>query len=250
MGNKEVLIENKNNRIGEENINTQNCKMKIIEYRNAEDIDVRFEDGTVVKNKQYYSFKRGSIKNPFYPSVCNIGYIGNAICKDKNGKPFKSYSVWVDMINRCYNEKYRWNNKSYDDCSVCEDWHCYENFKKWFDENYYEITDEAICLDKDILVNGNKIYSPSTCIFVPQRINSLFVKSSYSKGVFKRSSCKKYIASYRGKSLGYYNTFQEAFETYKEYKEQHIKQVADEYRDLIPKKLYDAMYRFEVNNYE
>ena len=33
---------------------------------------------------------------------------------------------------------------------------------------------------------------------------------------------------------------------YKTFKEQYIKQVANEYKDKIPKKLYDAMYRYEV----
>ena len=37
-------------------------------------------------------------------------------------------------------------------------------------------------LDKDILFKGNKIYSPSTCIYVPHRINSLFTKSDSARG--------------------------------------------------------------------
>lgn len=52
------------NRIGEEMTATNGQKMKIIDYRSAIDIDVQFEDGTVVKNKQYASFKKGSILNP------------------------------------------------------------------------------------------------------------------------------------------------------------------------------------------
>lgn len=54
-------IECKNERIGETNINTKGFKMTIIAYRSGKDIDVQFEDGTVVKNKSYYSFKKGNI---------------------------------------------------------------------------------------------------------------------------------------------------------------------------------------------
>ena len=43
-----------------------NCGMKatIIRYGKYRDIDVRFEDGTVAKNKAYGKFKKGEIANP------------------------------------------------------------------------------------------------------------------------------------------------------------------------------------------
>ena len=53
-------------RTGETNIATNKQKITIIEYRNWNDIDVRFEDDTIVKNKRYDAFKRGDIKNPNY----------------------------------------------------------------------------------------------------------------------------------------------------------------------------------------
>lgn len=56
-------------RVGEENIANNGMKMKIIEYRSLTDIDVQFEDGTIVHNKNYGNFKRGLISNPlFYKS--------------------------------------------------------------------------------------------------------------------------------------------------------------------------------------
>ena len=65
---------------------------------------------------------------------------------------------------------------------------------------------------------------------------------------FKRD--KKYAASIGkfGKQyyLGLYSTPIEAFEVYKQAKEQHIKNVAEKYKDKIPNKLYEAMYKWEV----
>lgn len=51
-------------RLGETRM--MNCGMKatIIRYGNATDIDVRFEDGSVVEHKAYGNFKRGGIVNP------------------------------------------------------------------------------------------------------------------------------------------------------------------------------------------
>ena len=61
-----------------------------------------------------------------------------------------------------------------------------------------------------------------------------------NKFLSRCSDGKKY------KFLGYYNTPQEAFNVYKNFKEMVIKQVADEYKPYIPQKLYEAMYRYEV----
>ena len=114
-------------------------------------------------------------------------------------------------------------------------------------------------LDKDVLYKNNKVYSPDTCIIVPERINMVLQtgrstnKSGYP-GVDKRSE-----NSYRARcnvtdkingnkviTIASFNNPVEAFHAYKEFKENYIKQVADEYKDRIPKKLYDAMYRYEV----
>ena len=116
-----------------------------------------------------------------------------------------------------------------------------------------------MALDKDILVKGNKIYSPETCVFVPQNINTLFtkrnkVRGEYPIGVSFYKNTNKYLAQcnilINGKSqykkLGYYNNIEDAFNAYKESKEANIKQVADYYKDNIPNKLYEAMYNYEV----
>ena len=86
------------------------------------------------------------------------------------------------MLRRCYDEKLHKKYPTYIDCKVCEEWLNFQNFAKWYYNNYYEIENEKICLDKDILHKGNKIYSPDNCVFVPNNINVLFVKSDKSRG--------------------------------------------------------------------
>lgn len=163
------------------------------------------------------------------------------------------------MLKRCYSDECQKKHPTYKDCTVCEEWHNYSDFKEWFDNNYYEIEGERMALDKDILVKGNKIYSPNTCVFVPQNINTLFIKSNktrgkYPIGVYFRKDKNKYQAQcrivYNGKTqqefLGLYNTIEDAFKVYKQFKENCIKQVADEYKDKIPNNLYEAMYNYKV----
>lgn len=231
----------------------------IVNYACYNDITVQFKKtGELVKTR-YSHFKNGFVKSRFTPSVCGVGIIGNEKTRDENGKIIKSYSVWTNMLKRCYSDEYQKKEPTYKDCYVCEEWLNYSNFKKWYDDNYYEIAGERMDLDKDILVKGNKIYSPNTCVFVPQNINKLFIKRNkargkYPIGVYFNKDVNKFTNQcnifYNGKrqkkNLGFYNNIDGAFNDYKKFKEANIKQIADEYKDRIPDKLYEAMYNYKV----
>lgn len=241
-------------REGEVKCNNQGQLMKIVKYKNAHNIWVEFQDEYKFKiHTNYSNFKRGNVKNPYYKEVYGIGYVG--IGKYSRQKTPQIYNTWHHMLRRCYDPY--WINKhlTYIDCFVCDEWHCFQNFAKWYEENYYEVKNEIIDLDKDILNKGNKIYSPTTCIFSPQRINKLIITNERHRGKLLigcderqgkiRVRC---LTSEGSKHLGYFSLNRpfQAFTVYKNFKENYIKQVADEYKDFIPKKLYDAMYKWEV----
>lgn len=249
------------NRIGEKNINNFGNEMIIIEYRGCHNIDVYFPKyNYIAKNKEYKNFKKGEIKYPYEKRYYGIGYFGEGKYKTrKNGKLTKCYNAWKNMLQRCYDEEWQEKHPTYKGCIVCDEWHNFQNFAKWYEENYYEIEREKIHLDKDILVKGNKIYSPETCIFVPQTINSLFVKNNENRGdsvigtYFRNDKYEVYchiinteIKKSKQEYLGTYETQEEAFEVYKYYKEKNIKEVANYYKDLIPQRLYKGMYNYEV----
>lgn len=246
-------------RLGEENYNNFGTLMKIVEYKNCDNIIVEFQDGYKVKvHTQYCNFKNGKVYNPYDKSICNVGYIGQGKYNWKDN--FEIYKEWKSMLIRCY-EPYTINKyPTYIEVIVCKEWHNFQNFAKWYEENYYEIGKGKMHLDKDILFKGCKIYSPKTCIFVPERINYLFIKSNAIRGEYPigvswyktsnkfRVQCKILDKENNRKviHLGYYTTSEEAFLVYKVFKENYIKQVADEYKKLIPQKLYEALYKYEV----
>ena len=66
------------------------------------------------------------------------------------------------MIRRCYADLE--NCSSYKDVIVCKEWHNFQNFAKWYEDNYYQFRDEIMQVDKDILKHGNKEYSPDIFI--------------------------------------------------------------------------------------
>ena len=249
-----------NKKLGETVI--QNCGEVafIVEYVNSMDITIQFKTSGELVNTTYNHFVRGEVKSHFTPSVFGIGTTGLESIRDENGEILNSYNCWRGMLERCYSAKCQEKNPTYKDCCVCVEWLYYPNFKKWYDNNYYEINNKTSQLDKDILIKGNKIYSPATCIFVPNFINKLFIKRQNDRGelpigVYYSKRDKKYKAQLSvfkdGKSvrkgLGYFNTADEAFKAYKQAKEDYIKEVADNYKDEIPVELYKSMYAYEVS---
>ena len=245
-----------NDRTGEKGVNKWGSKMTIINYNNNANIKIEFENGYEI-GTTYREFKKGSVKSPYDKSVYGIGYLGVGNYKTYYYDTIKTeeYRVWCHMLERCYDDKHREKFPTYKGCSACEEWLCFQNFAKWFNENFYEIEEETMHLDKDILCKGNKIYSPNNCVFVPQRINELFTKRNKLRGDYpigvdfnKRNKLfRARCSTLQGnKHLGYYKTKEEAFKVYKIEKEKEIKNRADNYKDFIPEKLYSAMYKYEV----
>ena len=249
----------KSNRIGEISVNKHGTSLIIIEYNRKDDIIVEFQDDYQFKTKTTYQhFKKGHVNNPYDKIVCNVGFIGEGKFSRTYDK--KIYNTWYSMIDRCYNPYVlNYKNPTYQNCIVDKRFHCLQDFGKWYEENYYTIPGKIMCLDKDILIKGNRRYGPDTCIFVPLEINSLVVKSYRGKnklplGVCYHKEHNKYMSSCstlingvkRVVTIGYYNNPNDAFEAYKEFKEKYIKMVADEYKDRIPEKLYEALYRYKI----
>ena len=248
-------------RTGEKNINNFGSEIVIVGYRGWNDIDVYFPQyDWIAKNRHYIDFKKGEIKCPYERRYCNVGYLGEGKYRiNENGKHTRVYNTWNGMLQRCYDEKCQEKHPTYKGCTVCEEWHNFQNFAKWYYENYYEVGNKRMHLDKDILCKHNKIYSPKTCVFVPQIINNLFVKRQNDRGISLIGTSLengKYLArchmvnpktgKLKKERLGLYDTELEAFKVYKYHKEKNIKEVADYFKKEIPGELYDGMYNYIV----
>ena len=172
------------NRVGEEGINKFGSKMVIKEYRGCMDIDVYFpEYNWTFKHAQYTSFKNKSIKCPYEPRYFGKGYLGEGKYKVReNSKINPWFKIWHHMLERCYDPKYQEKYPTYKGCTVEDYLLNFQNMSEWLDKNYYKVPGEKMCLDKDILCKGNKVYSRDTCIFVPERINLLFTKRDNDRG--------------------------------------------------------------------
>ena len=173
-----------------------------------------------------------------------------------NRKHTDYYKKWYDVFRRCYDPKCQKKRPTYIGCSVSEEWHTLSTFKDWY---YSQPTygKSGMALDKDILVRGNKVYGPNTCRLVPQRVNSLLVdckaaRGTYPVGVSFNKRKNKYQSKCsngsKSNSLGYYETIEEAFATYKTYKESLIKTVAEDYysQNLITSDVRFALVNWTI----
>lgn len=158
------------------------------------------------------------------------------------------YSRWATMLRRCYGSGL--DNPSYKGCTVCDEWKTFSNFRAWMVEQDWEGNE----LDKDILVIGNKVYGPETCLFVTRQINTMMQNGRRGKllpGVklCKGPGKKKFEArlNIKGKKtyLGYSDTEAEAHEVYLRAKSDYIEEVANEQEEPLKSALYrhaDSLY--------
>ena len=146
----------------------------------------------------------------------------------------KVYAVWKNMITRCYDMKRIMKFPTYAGCSVCEEWLTFSNFKSWMETQNWQ----GKYLDKDILVKGNKVYSPETCVFVCSVVNNFILDSAATRGKFKigvnlefrvgkfRSQCGNPITNQR-EFLGYFTCQDQAHEAWRKRKHELACQLAD-----------------------
>lgn len=87
------------------------------------------------------------------------------------------YKVWVSIFNRCYSPVQAKRFPTYEGCTVHPEWHTFSAFKAWMEKQDWQ----GKQLDKDVLVEGNKVYGPYTCMFVSRSINNFFRSKSATR---------------------------------------------------------------------
>lgn len=177
-----------------------------------------------------------------------------------NGRHHPMFGMWRGILERCY-ASYKYGHKeTYKDCIVDPDWLHFSKFLEWC-ENPSNGYQNGYHLDKDILIKGNRVYSPNSCCFVPREINDMFIGSKSKRnglpiGVrFQRGNKSRYeactIQRLTGEGyvhIGTYGTPIEAFIAYKSVRESYIQKVAKDYYNngKITLKVYYALMNYRV----
>lgn len=135
------------------------------------------------------------------------------------------YLVWKSMFVRCYSLNYHKVQKTYKGCSVHKSWHRFSVFREWMSLQDWR----GKQLDKDLLINNNKEYSPSSCVFVTRNVNNFLSVSKRSTilpiGVSFRKG--RYVArctdpfGINKRHIGQFDTPEEAHDAWKSNKHRY-----------------------------
>ena len=111
-------------------------------------------------------------------AVNDADYAVNTTGSDGKKRRCPYYSTWKSMLMRAYSQKYHAKRPTYIGVTVCEEWHSFMAFRAWMETQDWE----GKQLDKDIIVPGNKVYWPATCVFVSSQINGLLGDRAAARG--------------------------------------------------------------------
>lgn len=247
--------------LGKEFRNKQGCSFIVVKYEGANSVTIEFAEPYAYTMKSATKeIKNGCIKNLLFPQVYGVGYLGigydsKPVQIEGFDKLVDVYAIWVAMLGRCYSEKVQIKSPSYIGCTVSRVWHNYQNLLVWYKDSMrgkqgYEV-------DKDILVEGNKLYGPDTCCIIPCEINCFFTATKvtggrYLTGVQFHSRLNKYEACIGGGSagkkiyLGVYATEREASEVYKEAKRSLLKGLINKWQDNLDNTVCEALLKLTV----
>ena len=233
-------------------------KFTVLKYENYENVYIQFEQTGGVNITDLRRVKEGAVVDLLAKTTYDIGYIGyNYDYKCKDSK--KLFKMWSGVMQRCFDPLWKGRHKCYEQTTCSEDFLCASNFITWSKSqigyNSIDKSGKPFALDKDILLKGNTVYSPDTCVFVPREINNLILSNRKVRGKLPIGVTKTKEGKLRARvsinnkevTLGVFETSNEAFQAYKEAKERHIKGVANKWKDKIDIRVYEALINYEID---
>ena len=162
----------------------------------------------------------------------------NGVRKKKRVWICPYYQSWKEMLRRCYSPEYQEKKPTYKGCSVSEEWLRFSNFRRWMEKQDWE----GMQLDKDLLLEGNKVYSGETCVFVTSTVNMFTIDRGASRGEWLigvnwhkgagkfRSQCGNPFTN-KGEPLGLFLCEEEAHQAWLKRKLELAKELAAEQTD-------------------
>ena len=216
---------------------------EIVSMRSHLDVTVRFSDGNEA-NVRMCNLKRGYVKNIYDKNLWLYGVGFNDLLNNTGSKSEKEYKLWSSILDRVYGKV---SSGCYKDVKVAEDWLKYSNFKESIKKlpNCAEFISDNWVIDKDLFSDKNgKIYSESTCCFLPKELNLLLVAFGKAKGYHFCKREKRFVAQIQQgdgkvKHLGYFSDEDSARAAYLSAKKERISSFVSKWIGVLDEQTYD-----------
>lgn len=159
--------------LGYESTNHHGDKFRVVGYLGNSEYLVQFDSNGYCVRSKATNFLRGTVRNPYFPTVLGVGCYG--VVRPKDFTYYKrAYSVWSGFMERCYGRNrrnYKWYGAK--GVRVAPRWKCFEyfiedlsrvpGFEEWLSSpGEYD-------LDKDY--RKANYYGPDVCVFLPNKNN-------------------------------------------------------------------------------
>ena len=169
-------------------------------------------------------------------------------------KNTREYELWRGLLRRCYAEEYLNDWPSYKGCTTSSEFNNFQYFARWCQNQIgFQLPNRH--LDKDLVGDG-KTYSENSCVFLPALINTMLTNSKkargkYPVGVHWCNTKNVFVAQCQvgnGQQdfIGYFSNPKDAFLEYKNFKEARIKRLADQFRNEIDPRAYEALMAYKI----
>ena len=231
---------------GETYVNNSGDEYTITAVTSSNNIAIRYNDLhqyeciTTAKH-----IREGRLKNPYAPSVHVVGYMGvGPYVASINRTKTLEYHIWSGILERCYSANRSVNHQTYLNCRVCNEWHNFQIFAHWYvtHPDYGKGYD----IDKDVMVPGNTLYSPSTCCMLPSVINKALVGRHDTRelptGVYYNTNKTRYVVKLRKNNEmihgGTYDDPILAGQIYHALKSEYLSELANAWREHIQPDVY------------
>lgn len=234
----------------------EGCLVEVLELQGKKSkvLFVDYGNTKIVLNRHLHE---GSIKNELYKSVYGVGClgIGDYSSHDDNLTKTPEFSNWSSLLMRCYCEAHLKKHPNYRNSFVCDEWHNFQNFAKWYHSNFpknKQGLDIRFELDKDLKQHNVdiKVYSPETCLYLPKEINC-FISSLKSTSKLKVESNEygTYPLHVFSKYVGSFDTREDALNKRFEMIKERAKGLVEKYKYAIDSEVQDMIINYVSENF-
>jgi len=230
------------NRVEFENVSKKNLRR--IVKRTA-----RFKSGYLATNVHFSNQDPIKTKDRYTPS--SFGILGDILNTPHTYA--ESKVKWKSMFRRANNAC---NKIAYVGASVDEKWKNFSSFTEWYEANKHPDNTSPV-LDKDFILQGNRVYSPDRCLVVTDRLNRFIVGSVFKskkgclptgvKKVYSMEGLYRVSISLDGTSIdvGLFDSLSLAEEAYRVAKNNIFREVLEEEKKFLTDHTYHILKTFQ-----